>query len=163
MPQFEQVHTYASQIFWLAVCFVGLYLIMWKVVLPRFAEVLEARQNRIDHDLERARKSAQEAEEVLAAYEKALADARSQAHDVVAEVAARVTTEAAARNQALSDTIAEAAAEAERRIDAARREALGNVRGIAIEVSRATIAQLAGGAKVGDADIERAVEAAIRG
>ena len=163
MPQFEQVHTYASQIFWLAVCFVGLYLIMWKVVLPRFAEVLEARQNRIDDDLERARKSAQEAEEVLAAYEKALADARSQAHDVVAEVAARVATEAAARNQALSDTIAAAAAEAERRIDAARREALGNVRGIAIEVSRATIAQLAGGATVGDADIERAVEAAIQG
>ncbi len=162
MPQFDP-SSFSTQIFWLAVCFVALYLIMWKVVLPRFAEVLEARQDRIDDDLERARKSTQEAEEVLAAYEKALAGARSQAHELVAEAVARVATEAAARNKALSEKIAQAAAEAERRIDAARREAMGKVRDVAVEVSRATIAQLAGGAKVGERDIERAVDAAIKG
>ena len=162
MPQFDP-SSFSTQLFWLAVCFVGLYLIMWKVVLPRFAEILETRQNRIDDDLERARKSTQEAEEVLAAYEKALADARSQAHELVAEAAARMATEAAARNKALSEKIAQAAAEAERRIDAARREAMGNVRDVAVEVSRATIAQLAGGGEVGDGDIERAVDAAIKG
>ncbi len=162
MPQFDP-SSFQTQLFWLAVCFVGVFLFMWKVVLPRFAEVLETRQNRIDDDLERARKSTQEAEEVLAAYEKALADARSQAHELVAEAVARVATEAAARNKALSEKIAQAAAEAERRIDAARREAMGNVRDVAVEVSRATIAQLAGGAKVGERDIERAVDAAIKG
>ncbi len=162
MPQFDP-SSFSTQLFWLAICFVGLYLIMWKLVLPRFAEVVEARQNRIDDDLARARKSTQEAEEVLAAYEKALADARSQAHELVAEAAARVATEVAARNKALSQKISEQAAEAERRIDAARRQAMGSVRNVAVEVSRAAIAQLAGGAKVGDGDIERAVDEAIKG
>ncbi len=162
MPQFDP-SSFQTQLFWLAVCFVGLYLIMWKVVLPRFAEVLEARRNRIDDDLERARKLTEEAEAARAAYEKALADARSQAHEVIAEAAARVAAQAAARNQALSETISEEAAEAVRRIDAARREAMGHVGNVAIEVSRAAIAQLAGGAKVGERDIARAVDAAIKG
>ncbi len=162
MPQFDP-SSFQTQLFWLAVCFVGLYLIMWKVVLPRFAEVLEARQNRVDDDLERARKLAKEAEAVLAAYDKALADARSQAHEVIAEAAARMTAQAAARNKALSEKISEQAAEAERRIDAARRQAMGHVRDVAIEVSRAAIAQLAGGAKLGERDIEPAVDAALKG
>ncbi len=109
-----------------------------------------------------ADRSAKRAAEALTA---ALARRQAQALDNIAqaEAAARVATEAAARNKALSETIAEAAAEAERRIDAARREAMDNVRGVAVEVSRAMIARMADGAKVGDADIERAVDAAIKG
>lgn len=162
MPQFDP-SSFPSQLFWLAVCFVALYLIMWKVVLPRIADVLEARQNRVEDDLERARRLAEEAERVLADYEKALADARGRAHEVITEAAARAAAEAAAQNRSLRDRIGKEAAEAERRIDAARRQALGNVRAVAVEVSRAAVERLAGAGKIDDADIERAVDAAMKG
>ena len=57
MPQFD-TSTFASQIFWLTVAFVTLYLVMWRVVAPKIADVLDARRRRIDqaalHELDDA-------------------------------------------------------------------------------------------------------------
>ena len=53
LPQLD-ADTYPTQIFWLVVTFVILYLIMSKVALPRIAEVLEERQERIADDIETA-------------------------------------------------------------------------------------------------------------
>ena len=80
MPQFETAAPFFwSQVFWLIVAFVVLYLLMSKIALPRIAEVLEERQDKIDDDLAKAEKLKNEAEQVLAEYEKAIADARSSA------------------------------------------------------------------------------------
>ena len=78
MPQLE-THTFATQIFWLIVTFVPLYLLLWKVALPRIADILESRQNRIDHDLARADTLKVEAEEVMASYREEQAKARAEA------------------------------------------------------------------------------------
>ena len=55
MPQLDS-STYVGQIFWLLLTFVPLYLILWKVALPRIASVLEQRQEKIEDDLVRAEK-----------------------------------------------------------------------------------------------------------
>ncbi len=65
MPQFDS-STFASQVFWLTVTFVALYFVLARSVLPKIARVLEARQGRIDDDLERATHLEQEAKEALA-------------------------------------------------------------------------------------------------
>ena len=54
MPQFAQVDTFASQIFWLVVSFAILYILLSKVVIPRISTVLENRQQKIASDLKRA-------------------------------------------------------------------------------------------------------------
>ena len=81
MPQLDP-SLFATQLFWLFVTFMVLFLIAWKVALPRIADVLNARQNRIDSDLERAQTLKSEAEDVLSAYEKALAEATAEAQDI---------------------------------------------------------------------------------
>ena len=53
MPQLA-FETYTPQLVWLAITFVLLYLVMWRVLLPRIGEVLDERQNRIQHDLDEA-------------------------------------------------------------------------------------------------------------
>src|SRR3546814_6905695 len=60
LPQLD-ADTYPTQIFWLVVTFVILYLIMSKVALPRIAEVLEERQERVADDIETAERLRSEA------------------------------------------------------------------------------------------------------
>ena len=68
MPQLD-VSTFASQILWLALTFVPLYLIIVRVALPRIGEVIEARRDKIDDDLKKAAARRDEAQAVLAEYE----------------------------------------------------------------------------------------------
>jgi len=78
MPQFD-MSTAPSQIFWLLVVFGLLYLTFVKVVLPKVGGAIEARSNKIEGNLARAQSLKDEAEEAVAAYEKALAAARAEA------------------------------------------------------------------------------------
>ena len=77
MPQLEQIDTYLSQVIWLVISFAVLYVVMWKGALPRVADVLQERQERIDDDLDRAEKLKSEAEAALEAYEATVGTCRS--------------------------------------------------------------------------------------
>src|SRR6516225_2444159 len=54
-PPFN-AHTFASQLLWLALIFLALYLLMSRIALPRIGSILEARRQRIQDDLADARK-----------------------------------------------------------------------------------------------------------
>ena len=156
MPQLEQLDTYLSQIIWLVISFGLLYLLMWKAALPRVAEVLQERQERIDDDLERAEKLKSEAQAVLAAYEATVAKAQAQAQVILREGADAFAAEAASRHDAMSATLAREAAAAEQRIAGAREKALANVRAVAGGVAQAAAAKLIG-TEVSDTDADAAV------
>jgi F-type H+-transporting ATPase subunit b len=94
VPQLE-VSTFVPQLFWLAVTFVVLYLLMAKIGLPRVGGLIEARRKRIDDDLARAAQLKTEAEVTLAAYQQALAAARAQAQAAVKQTTDRLAAAAA--------------------------------------------------------------------
>ena len=71
MPQFWAEY-FTPQLVWLAITFAMLYLLMAKVALPRVADVLESRQDRIANDLDQAQQLQQQAEKVIAQYELSL-------------------------------------------------------------------------------------------
>src|SRR2546430_560961 len=77
-PPFNS-HTFASQLLWLALIFVALYLLMSRVALPRVGSILEARHRHIDADLAEAQRFKDASDAAIAAHEKALADARGRA------------------------------------------------------------------------------------
>jgi F-type H+-transporting ATPase subunit b len=159
MPQLDP-STFPTQIFWLVICFAVLYFLMWKVALPRIGEVLQERQERIDDDLEKAEKLRNDAARVLEAYERTMAEGREKAQAILREAGERLAREAAERQRALAERLKRDSGEAERRIDAARREALANVRSVAAEAAQAAAAKLTG-ADIAPADAERAVAASI--
>ena len=143
MPQLE-AGDFAPQIVWLIITFVSLYLISWKLILPRISDVLEAREERITDDLEEAGKLKKESEEALKVYEAALADARAKAHEMAAESHTALMAEAAKRSEALQEKLAAEAAEADTRIAAARAEAVSEIRTVARDTARAVTARLIG-------------------
>jgi F-type H+-transporting ATPase subunit b len=155
MPQFDAT-TFPSQLIWLAITFVLLYLVLSRVALPRIASVLEERQKRIGGDLEKAEELKAEAEQVLAEHEAAMAETRAGAQDLIRAAKEEMAAESARRSDELAARIAATAAEAEGRIDAARKAALANIRDIAVEVAQDAAKRLI------DSDIDRGeAEAAV--
>jgi F-type H+-transporting ATPase subunit b len=78
MPQLDPTY-YASQLFWLVICGTVLYLVMSKIALPRVSRVLASRDNQVRHDLEKAARLKQEAEDIKVVYTRALRDADERA------------------------------------------------------------------------------------
>lgn len=154
LPQLNTA-TYLPQVAWLALTFILLYLLMSRVALPRVAQVLQDRQDRIEDDLQKAEALRAEAQGVEHAYEKALSDARSQAAAVLSEAQAEISAQAARRQADFAAALAEKTADAEARIAAERQAALADVATIAADAAR----QLA--AKVGrvEADADTAQSA----
>jgi F-type H+-transporting ATPase subunit b len=159
MPQLD-ASTFVSQLFWLVITFVGLYIVMTKMVVPRIAEVLEGRQRRIDDDLEKAEALRNEAAGVLEAYEKTVADGRNQAQAILREATNRNDQAAAERQAALAEQLAQQTAEAETRINAAREEALANIRTVAAETAQAATQRLSG-ASISPEEAEEAVASVL--
>lgn len=156
MPQLD-ASTFASQIFWLIICFGTLYYLLSKKALPRVAEILEARQDRIAADLDEAQRLRTEAETALAEYEAALAKAHAEAQALLSESQARLQAETTTRQAELDAKLAEQLAASEAQVATAKEAALKELHSSAVTVAQAATEHLAG-IKV----TKKAAEAALR-
>lgn len=161
MPQLDP-SSFPMQLFWLAITFTVLYVLMAKVALPRIGSVLEARTAKIDGDLSAAAKSRDQAIALAEAHELRLAQARDEARAFVREAFQTMQTEATKREAAVSAQIGAEAKAADLRIAEAKHKALGELRSVAIEAVTAATQKLIGEAAP-EAEIAEAVGRAIGG
>ena len=89
MPQLD-ISTFSTQIVWLVITFAALFIIMWRVAVPRISDALEQRQKRMDDNLNKAAGFKKEAEAAIEAYEHSLAEAREAAHSAIADANAKL-------------------------------------------------------------------------
>lgn len=134
-PPFDAL-TFGTQLFWFALTFLLLYLVVSRFVLPRVGSVLERRAGAISSDLDQAAQKSADAENARAAMEKATAKARAEARAMIdaarADITAKLTAEQDAAEKRLTDRIVAA----ETRVDAARKKALGEVPALADQLAR---------------------------
>jgi F-type H+-transporting ATPase subunit b len=135
---------FSPQLIWLGISFITLYFLMAKVALPKVAEVLEERQERITNDLDRAGELRKDSAGVMAGYEKALADARAHAQSVMAATAADISSVSAGRQTQFNTDLAAKTRASEERINQAKETALASVRSVAVEIAQQTAEKLAG-------------------
>lgn len=150
MPQLDP-SVFIPQIFWLFVVFSVLYFFIARSAAPKIADVLKKRQDTIADDLATAEALQVKAEQARVVYEKSQADARSNAAALVLEKREELKAEAEAEFQKLSKALNGEAAEAEKRIDAAKDKALKDVRGVANDVCAEIITKISGLSLDGDA------------
>ncbi|MEQ8193902.1 MAG: F0F1 ATP synthase subunit B' [Rhodospirillales bacterium] len=160
MPQLDP-NTFLPQVVWLVITFGVLFLVMWRIALPRIADVLEARQKRMEDNLEKAEDFKKEAQAALDAYEAAMAKARDQALGVIAGAREAMAEETAKRQAELGEALAERIDEGEARIEQAKKEAIGQIQGMASELTAAAMERLVGESPNG-AGVSAAVEAALK-
>ncbi|MCF8471140.1 MAG: F0F1 ATP synthase subunit B' [Parvibaculum sp.] len=143
MPQLE-FHTFVPQLVWLVIVFGYLYVLMSRVALPRVATVLEERRDRIADDLDQAEQFKRQTDEAIEAYEQALAEARSKAHEIAQATRDALHEETERQRLAIEARLAAKIADAEKQIAATKDAALQNVRAVAVDVADAIVAQLLG-------------------
>lgn len=142
-PPFQSEH-FPSQLVWLALSFVLLYVLMSRIALPRIGAIIAERSRRIADDLKAAQGLKEQSEAANAAYEKALADARARAQTIANATRERQAAEAQESQKHLEAQLHERLADADRSIAATRSAAMANVRTIAADTAAAIVERLIG-------------------
>ncbi len=154
-PPFQQ-ETFASQLVWLVLFFVALYLLMARIALPRVSGIIAARAGQIESDLAEAQRLKEETDAAIAAYEKVLADARANAQAIAGKTRDALMAQSEARRKTLEEQLGRKLEEAEKTIVATKTAAMANVRGIAVDAASAIVERL-----IGQAPAEKAVADAV--
>ena len=145
-----QTENFPSQLVWLTLTFALLYVLMAKVALPRIGSILAERSKRIAADIAAAQRLKERSDAAHAAYEQALANARSRAQGIANATRERQAAEAEETNKRLEAELHERLAAAEKSIAATRNTAMGNVGAIAADTATAIVERLVGKAPGAD-------------
>ena len=157
-PPFDQ-STFIPQLLWLALTFGFLYLMLSRFLLPRITEVIEERQGTVARDLAKAETLKLDTDKALAAYEKALSEAKAKAGDIAKTTRDRLTGEVDAEKHKVEADLAKQAVAAEKRIADSKVKALSSVNEIASDTVAAIVSKLTG-AIVSKDEAAKAVSAA---
>ena len=160
MPQLDP-SLFATQLFWLALTLIPLYLVLWKVALPRVGDVRARRRERIEDDLKKAEGLKAEAEAALAEYQAVIAQATQKAQDALRAAAHEASEYAARQREALSVRLTAEGDAAQARIEAESRRVIDDIGVIASELAQSAAHRLAG-ADISPAEAVAAVAAAQR-
>ena len=82
MPQLNP-EFWAAQVFWLLLIFLSLYLIIWKIFLPKITYNIETRKSKIVNDLHEAQKLKENAEIKLKEYDKIIENSQKEAKKII--------------------------------------------------------------------------------
>src|SRR5262245_15582308 len=102
MPQLDPP-TSTPQLAWRALDSLALHLVMSQLAVPAISDTLAKRQAKIQGDLDAAERANQQTQELIASYEKRLADTREEARRLLRERGEADSTAATARFQELHD------------------------------------------------------------
>ena len=159
MPQLN-FQDFGPQLFWLALSFITLYLLLSRVALPRVGNILDERKGRIEADLGAARTLREETDKAIADYEKALADAKGRAQQIGRKAREEMTTEVDRQRAEVDRQISEKLADAEKSISTLKASALSHTDEIATELTEDLVARLLG-RKVDRNSVAGAVQEAL--
>jgi len=143
LPQLD-FHFYAGQLFWLAITFPLLFLVMRFLAVPRVQNAQSKRRQALRCDLDAAAADQDAARALQAAYEKSLLEARSKASVTLNDMAAAAARDEAARREVQQKELASRVAEAEKRIAVFREKSMGEARTAAADLAEAIVDKLVG-------------------
>ncbi len=142
-PPFK-TETFPAQFFWLAITFAVLFVVMWRIAVPKIGGILGERKAKIDGDLLLAEAHREAAQRASAAYDAAISSARQRALSAANDNRAKINAEVDRAKAAAEAEAAQAMAKAEERIAVSRTEARTHVTAAAQNAAIAIVARLTG-------------------
>ena len=143
MPQLNP-EFWISQIFWLILSFSLLYIVIWKIFLPKITYSLENRKSKIVNDLHDAQKLKESAEKKLKEYNKIIEDSNKQAKKIIEDSVKKLDNEIENKKQKFNEEIEKELVDVEKEIRNLKISSITNINKIAIEISSDLIKKLIG-------------------
>tara|TARA_B100001123_G_C15090387_1_gene939384 strand:- start:388 stop:966 length:579 start_codon:yes stop_codon:yes gene_type:complete len=134
MPQLNP-EFWTAQIFWLILIFSILYLIVWKVFLPRITYSIENRKSRIVNDLDEAQKLKENAEKKLDEYNKIIEKSKKEAKKIIEDNRKKLDKDIESKKQKIINEIEKELIAAEKEIKNLKKSSIKNIQDIASEIS----------------------------
>ena len=141
MPQLNP-EFWASQIFWLILIFSSLYLIIWKIFLPKITYSIESRKSRIVNDLDETQKLKDNAEKKLKEYNEIIENAKKEAKKIFENNRKKLEEDLKNKKHKLNNEIEKELAAVEKEIKDLKKSSLSNISKIAAETSGEVIKQM---------------------
>ena len=141
MPQLNP-EFWTAQIFWLILIFSSLYLIIWKIFLPRITYSIENRKSRIVNDLGEAQKLKDNAEKKLKEYNEIIEKSKKEAKKIIDDSKKKIDRDIENKKQEFNDEIEKELTATEKEIKDLKKTSTSNVADIAAETSAEIIRQI---------------------
>ena len=141
MPQLN-TEFWASQIFWLVLIFSTLYLIIWKIFLPKIIYSIENRKFRIVNNLDEAQKLKENAEKKLREYDEIIKKSKNEAKKIIEDSKKKLDRDIETKKQKFNDEIEKELAAVEKEIKDLKKNSISNIGNIATEISTEIIKQI---------------------
>mgnify|MGYP002469732509 CR=1 FL=1 len=159
MPQLD-FSVFPSQLFWLSICFFTMLFLMRKIIIPRIAEMINLRKEKIDDYLQKAAEIKEKAEKSLEKYQEALQKATSEANQSLLKTQQDLKNLMECKQADLSAELANQIKEGEQKIAQGKQKALKQVEEMSAELAMDVIKKL--GLKVSEAQIRKAIDVSVK-
>ena len=134
MPQLNPEY-WGSQVFWLIIIFSILYLIIWKIFLPKITYSIENRKSRIVNNLDEAQKLKESAEEKLKEYNKIIEKSKNEAKKIIDDSSKKLEQDIEKKTQKINEEIGKELLVVEKEIRDLKNSSLESIKKIAVEIS----------------------------
>jgi F-type H+-transporting ATPase subunit b len=145
MPQLSQLsEVYLSQLLWLAVALGFIFFVIARGMVPKIQATVDAREQRIAGDLERAQQARAAADQTEAEWRGRMDAARAEAARIAQEAKQAGAADMEKKVKAAADRINKKVESAETRIRDAVDSARSEIAAVSAEAARAMVARLTG-------------------
>ena len=134
MPQLNP-EFWSAQVFWLILIFSTLYLIIWKIFLPKITYSIESRKSRMVNNLDEAQKLKDSAEIKLKEYNKIIENSKNEAKKIIDEERKKLDKDIEIKKKNFSSQIEKELTSVEKEIKDLKKTSLLNISKIASETS----------------------------
>ena len=141
MPQLN-TEFWGAQVFWLILTFSILYLIVWKIFLPKITYSIEIRKSKIESDLNEAQKLKENAEKKLKEYNKIIENSKNEAKKIIEEGRRKLNIDLAIKKNKFSEEIEKELAAVEKEIKNLKKSSISNIEKISKEITTEVIKQI---------------------
>lgn len=135
MPQLDPTF-FPSQLFWLAISFGLLFVLLKFWALPGVSQTIEKRQDKIDEDLSQATKHQKEIEVITEKCEVILKKSRQDAHDLLVKKAEEMKLFNAEKEKELAEKLNVHLKNTELKVQKAKDEAMKEVEKLVVDLSQ---------------------------
>ncbi len=143
MPQLNP-EFWAAQIFWLILIFSSLYVIIWKLFLPKITNSIENRKLKIVNDLNETQKLKESAEKKLKEYNKIIENSKKEAKRIIEDGKKKLNKEIESKKQKFNEEIEKELTNVEKEIKNLKKSSMLVINKIAADISSEIIKQTVG-------------------